>query len=422
MSWHRLAGRDKLLNRCDRPRPAEVSLSRSRTRRRVFALLLGIMALAATACEGAGHPQNSLNPQGPEARYIDHLFWPVFWIAVAIFCLVAGLTLTIIFRYRMRPGNEAPHQIHGNTRLEVFWTIVPFLLLVVVGALSVIGVFHLYEKPTGPRITFTPASATSAPTVQGDVLEVHVVGHRWWWEFDYPGLGTMQDQFLTAGEQPNTALVTAGELHIPAGKKVYLDITSNEPAKSPEGVGPGVIHNFWVPQLAGKIYAEPGHITHLNLEADLSKVSDGHPVTYSGQCSEFCGISHANMRIKVVAETPSDFAAWVAEQQQVQHAPADNQQFTTPDIYAGFKLFNGSAGCSGCHTVQGTTAAGQVGPNLTHLWARGYFAGDIFQLTNNNLRVWLRDPQAAKPGANMRIRKLSEDEITQLIAYLDTLK
>jgi cytochrome c oxidase subunit II len=393
-------------------------LSPSRTRRRALALLLGTLAVAATACDKVGHPQNSLNPQGPESRYIDRLYWPVFWIAVAMFVLVAGITIAAIVRFRERPGNETPHQIHGNTRLEVFWTIVPFLLLVGVGTFSVVGVFHLYEKPAGSRITFTPASQT----VQGDVLEVHVIGHRWWWEFDYPGLGTMQDQFLSAGEKPNTALVTAGELHIPAGVKVYLDITSNEPAKSPEGVGPGVMHNFWVPELAGKIYAIPGHITHLNLEADLSKVSNGHPVTYAGQCSEYCGLSHANMRIKVVAETPSDFAAWVAEQQGVQQPPAAADQFARPDVYAGYKLFTGSAGCSGCHTVQGTTAAGQVGPNLTHLWARGYFAGDIFRLDNNNLRIWLRDPQAAKPGANMRIRKLSEEEITQLIAYLDTLK
>jgi cytochrome c oxidase subunit 2 len=128
------------------------------------------------------------------------------------------------------------------------------------------------------------------------------------------------------------------------------------------------------------------------------------------------------MRFKVVAETPSDFAAWVAEQRTVQHPLTAADQYTQPLAYQGYTLFNGSGGCSGCHTVQGTPAAGQVGPNLTHLQARKVFAGAILALNDNNLRLWLRDPQAVKPGANMVIRHLSEQEITELIAYLDTLK
>lgn len=370
--------------------------------------------------------QDSLNPQGPESRYIDKLFYPIGLIALAMLVFVAGMVLYCVIRFRARSEDDSPKQIHGSTALEFTWTIIPLLLMFGVASLSVVGIVHLYKNPKGQRITFVPAAAGAAPSVQGQVLEVHVVGHRWWWEFDYPGMGTMQDQFLQAGEQPNTALVTAGELHIPAGVMVRLDITSNEPLGSPENKpghpGPGVEHNFWVPELAGKIYAIPGHITHLNLEADLSKVSDGHPVIYSGQCSEFCGISHANMRIKVVAETPADFARWVANQQTVQHPPTAADQFTNPQAYAGYQLFTGAGTCSSCHTVQGTTAAGQVGPNLTHLQARGFFAGDIFALNDNNLRTWLRNPQAAKPGANMRIPKLTEAQITSLIAYLDTLK
>jgi len=381
------------------------------------------VALAATAC-ASNAPQDTLKPKGPESRYIDHLFFPVFWIAVVVFFFVASAVLYCAVRFRARPGNENPRQVHGNTKLEVTWTIIPFLLLVGVGTASVIGIFHLYKDPPGQRISFVPASAsaTGEPAMVGKVLEVHVIGHRWWWEFDYPGLGTMQDQFLSPGEQPGTALVTAGELHIPVGYMVRLDVTSNEPAKSPEGVGPGVIHNFWVPSLAGKIYAIPGHITHLNLEADSKLITDGHPITYSGQCSEFCGLSHANMRFKVVAESPADFAAWVANQQTVQSPMTTADALTSPLAYAGYTLFNGSGGCSTCHTIQGTSAQGQVGPNLTHLQARGVFAGAVLALNNNNLRIWLRDPQAVKPGANMRIRKLSEREITELIAYLDTLK
>jgi cytochrome c oxidase subunit 2 len=383
--------------------------------------MLGVVGLASTAC--ATHaPQDTLNPQGPESRYIDRLFYPVGLIALVILIFVGGMVIYSVVRFRSRSDGDSPKQTHGSTPLEITWTIIPLLLMFGVASLSIVGIAHLYKNPKGQRITFVPASAGAPASLQGQVLEVHVIGHRWWWEFDYPGLGSMQDQFLTGDERPNTALVTAGEMHIPAGVMVRLDVTSNEPLKSPEGVGPGVEHNFWVPVLAGKIYAIPGHITHLNLEADDKAIVDGHPITYSGQCSEFCGISHANMRIKVVAESASDFASWVANQQTTQRPLTTADSYSNPLAYQGYQLFNGGGTCASCHTVEGTSAAGHVGPNLTHLQARRYFAGDIFELNENNLRTWLRNPQAAKPGANMKIPKLTEDQITVLIAYLDTLK
>jgi cytochrome c oxidase subunit 2 len=407
MTWQRRARRDKL-----HPREGSVS------RRKFLALPLALAGVVATAC-ASNAPQDTLKPKGTESRYIDSMFWPVFWVAVGVFVLVAGITMFCIIRFRERPGNDAPVQIHGSTKLEITWTIIPFLMMVGVGILSVVGVFHLYQNPSGPRITLEEASSATPATLSGHVLEVHVIGHRWWWEFDYPGLGTGYDNLdQRAGE----SLVTAGELHIPAGVKIRLDITSNEPAASPEGRGPGVMHNFWVPSLAGKIYAIPGRFTHLNLEADSPQITDGHSITYSGQCSEYCGLSHANMRFKVVAESPADFAQWVTNQNQPAKQWSAADQFSSPVAYAGYQLFNGTGGCATCHTVSGTPAAGMVGPNLTHLQERSVFAGAIFALNDNNLRTWLRDPQAAKPGANMRIRKLNEQEITDLIAYLDTLK
>jgi len=376
-----------------------------------------VVALAASAC-ATNAPMDSLKPKGPESRYIDARFFPVFWIAVGVFVLVAGLVTYCIVRFRARSDDDTPVQVHGNTKLEVTWTIIPFLLLVGVGITSVIGIFHLYRTPKGSSIALTDASATSdTPQLQGDVLQVQVFAHRWWFEYRYPGLGRVDP----ATGQPGD-IVTANELHIPAGKMVRLTITSNEPAASPEGRGPGVIHNYWIPALAGKIYAIPGHITHLNLEADSKLITDGHPVTYYGQCSEYCGLSHANMRIRGVAQSPADFSAWVGAQRALAHPPSDAEQFTNADAYAGYKLFIGSGGCATCHSVNGTPAAGQVGPNLTHLQTRSVFAGAIFALNDTNLRTWLRNPQAAKPGANMKIRKLNEDEITKLIAYLDTLK
>jgi len=425
VNWHRAIRRDKLRAWCPPPAPIrpvrrspEVSLSASRSRR-LLALPLAVAAAGATACARVEMPQNTLNAKGPETSYILRMFWPIFGVAVAVFCLVAGLTLYIVVRFRSRGDDDAPVQLHGSAKLEISWTILPFLLMVGVGVTSVVGVFHLYRTPSGSTITFQPASATTPATLSGDVLQVNVIGHRWWWEFDYPGLGT---GFDSLEQKPGISLVTAGELHIPAGKMVRLTVTSNEPVGSPEGRGPGVIHNFWVPVLAGKIYAEPGHLTNLNLEAYSSDISDGHPATFSGQCSEFCGLSHANMRLKVVAESMGDFTKWVEAQNQSQAPPGDAVQYTNPDAYAGYKLFIGSGGCATCHLVSGTPAAGQVGPNLTHLKLRNWFAGAIFELNDTNLRTWLQNPQAAKPGANMKIRKLTQDEITKLIAYLNTLK
>jgi cytochrome c oxidase subunit 2 len=250
------------------------------------------------------------------------------------------------------------------------------------------------------------ASATGPAQVSGDVLHVNVFAHRWWFEFRYPGMGPIDP---ATGQRAD--LVTAGELHLPVGKEVYLSVTSKEPP----GAGPGVIHNFWIPRLAGKIYAIPGRTNHLVLNADA-------PGTYFGQCSEYCGLSHANMRVRAVAQTDADFAAWVLNQQQPAHPVTAADQFTDPAVYAGYQLFNGAGTCFSCHTVTGTSAAGIVGPNLTHLQARSVFAGDILTVNDANLREWLRDPQAIKPGNDMRIPHLNEDQITSLIAYLDTLK
>jgi cytochrome c oxidase subunit 2 len=370
---------------------------------------LGLVgAMAGLLLSGCAHhaPQDTLRPAGPESRYIDHLFYPVFWIAVGVFCLVAGLAVYCIIRFRARGDDDRPRQIHGSPRLEIGWTIVPALLLIGVGLASVAGIFHLARTPKGAPITLAAASASSPATIQGDVLHVNVLAHRWWFEFRYPGLGAN-----------GADLVTAGELHIPTGKDVYLDVTSDEPLNPPtrEGRGGGVIHNFWIPRLAGKIYAVPGRHSHLILNADS-------PGIYPGQCTEFCGISHANMRMRAVAQTAGDFAAWVVDQRRPQQPFTAADQFTSPDAYQGYQLFNGLGTCAGCHTVTGTPAAAQVGPNLTHLQLRGGFAGFILPLNDANLRLWLRNPQSVKPGANMVIPKLNEDQITQLIAYLDTLK
>ncbi|MGH9149637.1 MAG: cytochrome c oxidase subunit II [Acidimicrobiales bacterium] len=321
------------------------------------------------ACGDEELPQNTLDPQGPVARQLDDLFSPVFLVAVATFFLVEGLILFALFRFRSRGPDDAPPQIHGNVRMELGWTIAPALLMAVVGFFTVRTILDINEVDAS-----------------GEALAVEVIGHQFWWEYRYPALN----------------ITTANELHIPIGRPVTLRMTSDD-----------VIHSFWPPKLAGKLDVIPGRTNSMEVEAD-------QPGIYYGQCAEYCGESHANMRLRVVAHSQADFDRWAADQQRPGLSP---EQVAARDAEAGAgaKLFYGSAACNSCHTVSGQSTA-TIGPNLTHLFSRDVFAGAIFDLDERNLRRWLRDPQAVKPGNRMVIRELSEEEITQLIAYLETLE
>jgi cytochrome c oxidase subunit 2 len=311
--------------------------------------------------------QDTLKPHGTVARQLDHLFDPVFWIAVGVFCLVAGLVTVAIFRFRARSDDEAPRQVHGHTLLELTWTILPAMLLAGIAVPTVKMVFDINRIPKKAMV-------------------INVTGHRWWWQFDY----------VDPSDPTKTLLTTANELHMPTKEKVVITLTSVD-----------VIHNFWVPELAGKLYAIPGRHNRLVLEADQAG-------TYYGQCAEFCGTSHANMRLRAIAESPSDFRNWESAMVAGPATPA------SPDAQAGLQLFT-SLGCAGCHTIDGISS-GVVGPNLTHFKDRNVFAGAIFANNDNNLRLWLANPPAEKAGSVMPNLNLSEDQITKLIAYLDTLK
>ena len=335
-----------------------------RSRNLRLAAALTTLALLVSGCV-SNAPQDALKPKGTVSRQLDHLFRPVFWIAVGVFVLVAGLVSYCVIRFRARSDDEAPKQIHGNAKLEITWTILPALLLAGIAVPTVRMVFSINRIPK-------------------DAMVVTVTGHRWWWQFDYMDQSTPGKILFT----------TANELHLPVKQKVVLDITSDD-----------VIHNFWVPSLAGKIYAIPGRHNEMVIEAD-------DPGTYFGQCAEYCGTSHANMRIRAVAMTSSDFQDW--ETNQEQGAVQDSS------VADGAQLFI-SSGCAGCHSIAGVSN-GVVGPNLTHFKTRKVFAGSIFANTDPNLRLWLSNPPAQKPGSVMPNLHLSEDAINKLVAYLDSLK
>jgi cytochrome c oxidase subunit 2 len=328
-----------------------------------LAALSASLFLFLAACAGNA-PQTTLKPKGDVARRIDHLINPVFIVAGVVFVLVEGLVLLAVFKFRARPDSPEPEQIHGNTRLEVGWTLAPALILLAVAVPTIKTIFDLARAPA-------------------NAVNVTVTGHQFWWEIRYDDLG----------------VVTANELRMPVGRPVEITLKSVD-----------VIHSFWIPPLGGKTDVVPGRENHMHYSADAAG-------TYLGQCTEFCGASHANMRARAIAMAPQDFDAWVAGQKAPAVAPAAG----TP-AEEGSALF-AQKGCAGCHTVEGVSA-GIIGPNLTHIATRTSFAGSIFDNNDANLRKWLGDPQGVKPGNKMVIPggPLKPDEITKLIAYLDTLR
>lgn len=349
----------------------------------MWAILAGL-ALVMSAC-ARNAPQDYLEPAGPEARMLDRLWDPVFLVAAVMFVIVEGLILLVVLRYRARSDDEAPVQVHGNAKMEIGWTIVPALLMAFVGVGTLATIFKLSDDPERGH------------------LEVKVVGHQFWWEFEYP-----------------EGFRTANELHIPTGRDVNLVMTAAEPdLRGPDQkVAKGVIHSFWIPKLAGKQDVVPNRVSELLLRAD-------RPGRYQGQCTEFCGASHANMRAVAVAHTPADYAEWVRGQME------DAVHPTSGLAAEGLEQFSAS-GCIGCHRVVGLTdtsgtdiAVGRRGPDLTHLMSREVFAGAIFPLDEPHLRRWLRDPPGEKPmneATGMPNLNLTEKEIEKLVAYLQTLE
>jgi cytochrome c oxidase subunit II len=351
--------------------------------RKKVLVVLGLLALAIAFAACAPHAsQDTLKPAGPFAREEKDLFVPVFWVAVAVFVIVEGLIVFFLFKYRHREGRDRmPPQIHGNTRLEIGWTILPAVVLAVVMVPTVATIWDLARKPPS------------------DALNVTVIGQQWWWKFEYTDA-----DMETAAEVPGP-ITTANELVIPTGRVVYLTVTS--------GVGgisdAEVIHSFWVPELAGKQDAIPNHENHILLQAD-------EPGIYEGQCAEFCGLSHAIMKFHVRAMTPEDFSAWSAGQKEDAITPSGGTAATGLDAFM-------KGACINCHAIQGTPAQGIAGPNLTHFASRECMVGCLLDNQDpEDIARWLRDPPAVKPGSFMPNYHLPEDEIQALVAYLQSLK
>jgi cytochrome c oxidase subunit 2 len=297
----------------------------------------------------------------------------VLSVTLGIFLVVASLLLYALIRYRQRPADSErePAQIYGSNQIELSWTVIPILIVVM-----------LFLATT--RVIL---DTQAAPKPSG-ALDVTVIGHQFWWEYRYPKLG----------------VVTANELHVPISDPAkptptYLSLSSAD-----------TDHSFWVPRLAGKTDLIPNRRNTMWIDPQA-------PGLYLGQCAQYCGTQHAKMLLRVYAQSPEDFAAWIKQQQR-----AAGQDFSAnPAAAEGRGVFMRSA-CINCHTVAGTVATGRFGPDLTHLASRDTIASGPVQNTAENLRQWIADPNSMKPGALMPSMHLNDHDLDVITAYLTTLR
>lgn len=316
-------------------------------------------------------PTSIFSPDGTPAHSVFGLSMLVLGITLCIFLIVGGLLCYALIRYRYRPSDvnaaREPPQIYGSNQIELSWTVVPILIVVM---LFLATARVIYTTEHAPK----PASA----------LDVTVIGHQFWWEYRYPKYG----------------IVTANELHIPVSDRnnptpTYLTMTSAD-----------TNHSFWIPRLAGKMDVIPNQVNTMWIDPS-------EPGLYIGQCAQFCGTQHAKMLLRVYADSPTEFAAWIAHQQQspVQDGSASE----------GEAVFQHSA-CISCHRVAGTVAAGQFGPDLTHFASRDTLASGSVKNLQANVRSFVGDPAHFKPGALMPSMHLNDHELDAVTLYLTTLK
>lgn len=384
-----------------------------------FLVLGGLGYLLVTDIGKAGgdveRPLNTLSPNGDKAQQILDLIIPVFMVAGLVFLAVMVGIVWIARRFKRNhddvDGVDEPQQVHGNTKLEIGWTLAPALVLAILAVFNVQTILSLDDAE--------------------DPLEITVIGQQWWWEYRYD-----------LDNDGVVDIITANEAAIPVGRDVRFHVQSND-----------VIHSFWIPQLQGKLDAVPGRSQKIVMDATK-------PGLYEGQCTEYCGLSHGVMRMQVKALEQADYDAWVKEMTTPPEAPTDEL------AKAGQELF--VTQCTFCHQVDGimptdtapftysnqpdpnygenvdTVLAAKNAPNLTHFMMRQKFAGGLLDLYQgdqeptvrpwenaepdvNNIKRWLRDPEEVKPmnpanNQGMPNYNLSEEQIDQLTAFLLTLK
>ena len=335
----------------------------------MFALSSVLLPPRAVA-EHSHSPLTSVfSPESTPAKSIFDLSIFVLSITGIIFVVVFTLLVYSILKFRANSANadREPAQVYGSNQIEMAWTIIPILIVVVL-FLATARVIHAIQD---------------APEPVGAV-EVTTIGHQYWWEFRYPKLG----------------IVAANELHVPVSDPshptpTFLQLLSAD-----------TDHSFWIPELAGKTDLIPNHPNRMWMDPHRTGI-------FLGQCAQYCGAQHAKMLLRVSVDSPQDFEAWVRGQQQL--AVQD------PSAMTGRQVFEHTA-CINCHTVSGTPADGRFGPDLTHLMSRTTIAAGAAENTPENLRLWIQNPDKIKPGSLMPAMKLGDADLDAVVKYMETLR
>src|SRR2546430_3006331 len=308
-------------------------------------------------------PTSIFAPLSTPAESIFELSVLVLAIAAAIFLVVAALLVYSVVKFRRKRNDDGrePAQVYGSLQVELAWTITPVIIVLVLFLASARVVFAVQDAPRTK-----------------ESLEVTVVGHQFWWEYRYPGL----------------KVVTANELHVPVGRRTFLNLLSAD-----------TDHSFWVPRLAGKTDLIPNHPNRMWIEPQQTGL-------FLGQCAQYCGTQHAKMLLRVYVDSRAAFDQWVA---------AQNRAAAVSDaVSEGRRVFEATS-CVNCHTIAGTAANGRFGPDLTHVMLRDTIASGVIPNTPGNLRRWIRNPDDIKPGSRMPAMNLNDHELDAVTAYLTSL-
>lgn len=348
-----------------------------------FVPLFAVLALVLSGCEQGKPYLSTLNPAGDVAELQYGLMKLSTLIMVGVIVVVTVIFLLILFRFRRKDENMIPKQVEGNHKLEIIWTVIPILLLLILAVPTVAATFKLADV--------SPSEKKDSHGKR-NVLVVNVRSNLYWWEFEYPDLG----------------LVTSQELVVPTNEKVYFNLKSSD-----------VKHSFWIPAVGGKLDTNPENVNKFWLEFDNQKANEAGNLFY-GKCAELCGPSHALMDFKVKAIDRTQFNGWVKSMQAVNKP----QEATSELAQQGQEIFNKS--CIGCHAVtpsNKTPEAGRVAPNLTNFGERSRVAG-ILPHTKKDLKNWIKNPESFKPGNKMagKYPDMSDEELNALAEYLMGLK
>jgi cytochrome c oxidase subunit II len=344
----------------------------ARFKRALLTTLLGLFSLSAAFAQNAGQalsPTSIFSPASTPANSIFGLSLFVLAVTAVIFVVVFSLLAYSVMRFRKRKGDDGrePPQVYGSDQVELAWTVIPVLIVVTLFMATV-------RVIAGIQNASRPANA----------VEVVAIGHQFWWEFRYPAL----------------KVVTANELHVPVSDQdhptpTFIQLTSAD-----------TDHSFWVPRLAGKTDLIPNRVNSTWIDPHQTGL-------YLGQCAQYCGTQHAKMLLRVYVQTRDEFDRWIQQQSQAAQI--------TDAVSTGRRIFE-TTGCINCHAVAGTAANGRFGPDLTHVMSRDTIGSGAAANTPANLRLWIRSPDALKPGCKMPAMQLSDEEVNAVAAFLETLR